>query len=113
MFFSSDTWKTRPGLLRKSVHFETIPVTLLNVCHDLAIRSNNPNTSLPAIELPNGQFISDSFRIAEWLDETYSEQPSLLTGDNRPIAETHPEQIQMSKNYARMIDLCLGISKLG
>ena len=112
-FFCPNTWKTRLSLLYKSVHFETIPVTPLIVGHDLAIRSNKPNMSLPAIELSNGQFMSDSFRIAEWFDEMYRDQPSLFTADNRSTAETCPEQIPMSENYARIISLDLGASKLG
>ena len=52
------------GYLHKGVQFETISVTLLDIRHDLAIRSNEPNIYAPAIELPNRKFVYDSFNIA-------------------------------------------------
>jgi glutathione S-transferase len=110
-FFSPNTWKTRMDLLHKAVPFETVPVTLLDVRRDLANRANDDAIYVPAIELPNGRFIYDSFRIAEWLEETYPDRPSLFTGDNQPTNEAHSGQISMGKNYARLIDLGLGASK--
>lgn len=110
-FFSPNTWKTRMGLLHKGVQFETVPVTLIDVRHDLASLSNQPNITVPAIELPNREFIYDSFRIAEWLENTYPDQPSLFTGDGQSTNKAQSEHIQMGKNYARMIDLGLGASK--
>ncbi|CAF0765493.1 unnamed protein product [Adineta steineri] len=110
-FFSPNTWKTRMCLLHKGVQFETIPVTLLDVRGDLAHRSNKPDIYVPAIELPDGQFIYDSFHIAEWLENTYPDQPSLFTGDGQSTNKSHLGHITMGKNYARMIDLGLGASK--
>jgi len=110
-YFSPNPWKTRMDLLHKGVQFETIPVTLIDVRRDLATRSKQPNITVPAIELPNGEFIYDSFRIAEWLETAYPDQPSLFTGDGRTTNESSSEQITLGKNYARMIDLGLGASK--
>ncbi|UJR34574.1 hypothetical protein I4U23_027350 [Adineta vaga] len=110
-YFSPNTWKTRMGFLHKGVEFETIPVTLIDVRRDLAVRSNLPNISVPAIELPNGEFIYDSYRIAEWLENTYPDRPSLFTGDGKPTNIAQLEHIITGKNYARMIDLGLGASK--
>ncbi|CAF3658817.1 unnamed protein product [Rotaria sp. Silwood1] len=110
-YFSPNTWKTRMGLLHKGVEFETIPATLLDFRRDLARRSNQPHIAAPAIELPDGTFIYDSFRIAEWLENTYPDAPSLFTGDGKLSCDARPEHIIVGKNYARMIDLGLGASK--
>jgi glutathione S-transferase len=110
-YFSPNTWKTRMGFLHKGVPFETIPVTFLDVRGDLSTRSNQSDITVPAIELPDGKFISDSFRIAEWLENTYPDRPSLFTGDSQSTNQAQPEHITMGKNYARMIDLGLGAGK--
>ncbi|CAF3345068.1 unnamed protein product [Rotaria socialis] len=110
-YFSPNTWKTRMGLLHKGVKFETIPATLLDFRGDLARRSNQPKISAPAIELPDGTFIYDSFRIAEWLETAYPNAPSLFTGDGKLSSEARPEHVTIGKNYARLIDLGLGASK--
>lgn len=110
-YFAPNPWKTRMGLLHKGVPFETVSVTLIDLRRDIAARSNEPNIYLPAIELPNGTFIYDSFRIAEWLEKTYPDRPSLFSGDGRSTNDAQPEQILVGKNYARMIDLGLGASK--
>lgn len=110
-FFSPNTWKTRMGLLHKKASFKTIPVTLLDVRGDLSRRSKQPQISAPAIELPDGTIIYDSFRIAEWLENAYPNAPSLFTGDGKLTSEARQECIILGKNYARMMDLGLGASK--
>ncbi|CAF2753698.1 unnamed protein product [Rotaria sp. Silwood2] len=110
-YFSPNTWKTRMSLLHKGVKFETISATLLDFRGDLARRSNQRHISAPAIELPDGTFIYDSFRIAEWLENAYPNAPSLFTGDGKLSCDAWPEHINLGKNYARMIDLGLGASK--
>lgn len=110
-YFSPNTWKTRMGFLHKGVPFETVPVTLIDVRRDLATRSNQSDIYVPAIELPNGTFIYDSFHIAEWLENTYPDRPSLFTGDGQSTNEVDSKHLLMGKNYARMIDLGLGASK--
>ncbi|CAF4741536.1 unnamed protein product, partial [Rotaria magnacalcarata] len=64
-YYSPTTWKTRMGLLHKNVSFETVPINFLDLRGNLAIRSGQTNITVPAIELPDGTFIYDSFRIAE------------------------------------------------
>ncbi|CAF2059260.1 unnamed protein product [Rotaria magnacalcarata] len=110
-YYSPTTWKTRMGLLHKNVGFETVPINFLDLRGDLAIRSGQTNITVPAIELPDGTFIYDSFRIAEWLEDNYLEAPSLFTGDGKPSRDAHPEHVATGKNYARLIDLGLGASK--
>jgi hypothetical protein len=110
-YFSPNPWKTRMSLLHKGVPFETIPVTLIDIRRDLASRSNQSSITSPAIELPDGKFISDSFRISEWLEDAYPDRPSLFTGDGQPTNKSQSEHILTGKNYARMIDLGLGASK--
>ena len=110
-YFSPNTWKTRLGLLHKGVQFETIPATLMDFRGDLSQRSKQPQISAPAIELPDGTFIYDSFRIAEWLETAYPDAPSLFTGDGRATRDARAEHLAVGKNYARLVDLGLGASK--
>ncbi|CAF1113779.1 unnamed protein product [Rotaria sordida] len=70
-----------------------------------------PNITVPAVELPDGQFIYDSFRIAEWLEDSYPDAPSLFTGDGKPSRDARPEHVVTGKTYTRLIDLGLGASK--
>ncbi|CAF4424001.1 unnamed protein product [Rotaria magnacalcarata] len=81
------------GLLHKNVSFETVPINFLDLRGNLAIRSGQTNITVPAIELPDGTFIYDSFR------------------DSKPSRDAHREHVATGKNYARLIDLGLGTSK--
>jgi len=110
-YYSPTTWKTRLGLLHKNVKFETIPINFLDLRGELVTRSGQPNITVPALELPDGTFIYDSFRIAEWLDDAYPDAPSLFTGDGKSSREAHPDHVATGKTYARLIDLGLGASK--
>ena len=110
-YYSPTAWKTRMGLLHKGVAFETVPINFLDLHGELANRAKDPNITIPAIELPDGTFIYDSFRIAEWLESSYPNAPSLFTGDGQLSCSARPELVTMGKNYARLIDLGLGASK--
>ena len=109
-YYSPTAWKTRLGLLHKGVSFETIPIDFLQLRRDIATRSGHPNITIPAIELDDGRFIYDSFRIAEWLEETYPDAPSLFTGDGQSSRMANPDHVNTGKSYARLIDLGLGAS---
>ena len=110
-YYSPTTWKTRMGLLHKGVKFETVPINFLDLRGELATRSGQPNITIPALELPDGTFIHDSFHIAEWLEDTYLDAPSLFTGDSKSARDARPEHVTTGKTYARLIDLGLGASK--
>jgi hypothetical protein len=47
----------------------------------------------------------NSFRIAEWLNSSYADAPSLFTGDGKPSRDAQSEHLATGKNYARLIDL--------
>ena len=98
-------------LLHKGVQFETIDQTLLDIRKDLSVRSGEANITAPAIELPDGRFLFDSYRIALWLEEAFPSRPSLFTGDGQTTSQAHPAHVETGKRYARMIDLGLGASK--
>lgn len=110
-YYSPTAWKTRLGLLHKNVTFETVPVNFLDVRGELARRSAHPDITIPAIELPDGTFIYDSYRIAEWLEETYPEAPSLFTGNGKLARDCDPDHVLSARNYTRLMDLGLGASK--
>ncbi|HEX2018011.1 MAG TPA: glutathione S-transferase family protein [Aurantimonas sp.] len=79
--FSPHCWKVRLALRHKGLAFRTIPV---------------PFTGIPAIEggsaivpvLRDGDtVVSDSFAIAEYLEVTYPDRPSLFGGEGgRPLS---------------------------
>ncbi|KAI8832728.1 hypothetical protein BC829DRAFT_408344 [Chytridium lagenaria] len=62
----------------------------------------------PALELEDGTIICDSYRIAEYLESTYPDTPSIFTG-NTTIPPNEAE-ITLGKAYARLIDVGLGDS---
>ena len=109
-YYSPTAWKTRFGLLHKGVPFETVGIDFLQLRGDIATRSGQPNITVPAIELADGRFICDSFRIAEWLEETFPDAPSLFTGDGQPTRLATVDHLNTGKSYARLIDLGLGAS---
>ncbi|KAI9094042.1 glutathione S-transferase [Phlyctochytrium arcticum] len=115
-FFSPNTWKARLSLLHKQVNFSTTPVTLLDVCPGGSLASKEPTLklSLPTIEIPSsGQLVTDSYRIAQWLEESYPDAPSLFSGDGRStreVSKSDPQITTLGKSYARMMDLGLGAS---
>ncbi|KAJ3052620.1 hypothetical protein HDU99_008138, partial [Rhizoclosmatium hyalinum] len=60
----------------------------------------------PAIELPDGKLLCGSFQIAEYLDATYPDRPSLFSGSK----DSSPAVVKAGKAYAFMMDQGLGDS---
>jgi maleylacetoacetate isomerase len=78
-FRSTACYRVRIALNVKNIHFEKIPIHLVNhggEQHSVEYHKINPQELVPSIET-NGQIISQSLAIIEYLEEIYSEVPLL------------------------------------
>lgn len=75
--FSSNCWRTRMALAHKGLECETVPTpfTAIGQIGDGSFKT------IPVIE-DNGTWVCDSWVIAEYLDETYSDRPPVLAGSD-------------------------------
>ncbi len=71
--FSPYCWRIRLALAHKGLAVETLPWRFTD--HDAIA----PHTKVPVLEHPGGR-LSDSWAIAEWLDDTYPDRPGLFGG---------------------------------
>ncbi|GJN87242.1 hypothetical protein Rhopal_000187-T1 [Rhodotorula paludigena] len=98
-FYSPNTWKTRLSLLAKGVEFDEREVTYLEL-REMAPRIGVERPAVPLLEFPDGTFLSDSWAIAEWLDKTYPDQPSLFLPDAPTPVQLDSPEMTLAKNYA-------------
>ncbi len=121
-FFSPHTVKARLALAHKRVDFITEEVTYNDLRHTLAGKlgvakatgkathySIEYDTQLlivarlvvaaPILELPSGELVMDSYKIADYLEQAYPDQPSLFyPGTTGPVDAESP-QAKMAKAY--------------
>ncbi len=71
--FSPYCWRTRLAIAHKGLAVETIPWRFTDR------EAIAPHTKVPLLEHPGGSLV-ESFAIAEWLEATYPEAPSLFGG---------------------------------
>ncbi|GAA5906163.1 glutathione S-transferase family protein [Sporobolomyces salmoneus] len=110
LFYSPNTMKTRLSLAHKGVPFETKAVTYNDTRTWLKDKTGFERVFCPLIELPDGTFLMDSWKIAEWLDETYPDAPSLFEPDlSTPIDPASPSRT-LAKNFAWMFSEGFGSS---
>ena len=79
-FRSSAAYRVRIALNLKGISYETIPVHLTKDGgrqHTPAYRAINPQARVPALEVSNGDVLTQSMAIIEYLDETHPEPPLL------------------------------------
>ncbi|MBR0670263.1 glutathione S-transferase family protein [Neoroseomonas soli] len=74
--FSPYCWRTRLALAHKGFEVETIPWRF----RERATITAHGAEKVPVI-LDGGRAVSDSWRIAEYLEDTYPERPSLFGGE--------------------------------
>jgi maleylacetoacetate isomerase/maleylpyruvate isomerase len=71
-------YRVRIGLNLKGVAYDYAPVHLVQgVQHSDDYKAVNPQELIPAITTKDGQVITQSLAILEWLEETYAEPPLL------------------------------------
>jgi len=73
--FSSNAWKTRFALAHKGLPTETVPTPFTAIPRI----GDGTYTTVPVIE-DDGVWVDDSWVIAEYLEETYPDAPSLFGG---------------------------------
>ncbi|KAF9389074.1 hypothetical protein CPC16_006071 [Podila verticillata] len=77
--FSPAVWRAKMALHYKGVTYESIPLTFLEI--PITIPKACPNIAAPTVPtlvLEDGQGLTDSFSIAEYLEEKYPDRPSLF-----------------------------------
>ncbi|KAF9953470.1 hypothetical protein BGZ72_005389 [Mortierella alpina] len=77
--FSPAVWRAKFVLKHKKVDYESVPLTFLEL--PLTITKACPNIvvpTVPTLQLENGDGLSDSLAIAEYLEEKYPDRPLLF-----------------------------------
>ncbi|MEE2952163.1 Glutathione S-transferase [Fulvimarina manganoxydans] len=74
--FSPHCWKVRLALRHKGLDFETVPVPFTKI-PDV---EGGASKTIPVIR-DGDKVVADSFKIAEYLDETYPSAPTLFGGE--------------------------------
>jgi len=88
-FRSSAAYRTRIALNLKGLSYETVAVHLTKdggQQHSAAFRAVNPQMRVPALALADGDVLTQSLAIIEYLDEVYPSPPLLPTD---AIARAH------------------------
>jgi len=75
--FSPYCWRTKLALAHKGLDYETEPVRFTEK-HKLEFSGQD---KVPVLD-DGGTVVNDSFAIAEYLDETYADAPTLFPGTN-------------------------------
>jgi maleylacetoacetate isomerase len=71
-------YRVRIALALKSLDYEIASVNLAHgVQHQPAYRAVNPQRLTPALDIGDGEILTQSLAILEWLEETYPEPPLL------------------------------------
>jgi len=113
-FRSSAAYRVRIALNLKGIRYEMVPIHLTKDGgrqHTPEFRAINPQSRVPALELPSGEVLTQSLAIIEYLDEIHPE-PSLLPADalgrakSRAIAQMiacdiHPLNNLIALQYLR------------
>lgn len=71
-------YRVRIGLALKGLDFDTVPVDLrAGDQHGAAYRARNPQGLAPALDTGDGDLLTQSLAILEWLEETHPAPPLL------------------------------------
>ncbi|GAA6000425.1 hypothetical protein JCM10207_008006 [Rhodosporidiobolus poonsookiae] len=108
-YYSPNTYKTRFALLLKGIEFEVRDVKYSDL-HKLAAEKGFSPIVCPLIQTPSGEYISDSWAIAEWLEENYPDAPSVFLPDSPTPVNSQSPELVVAKNYARMFTAGFGDS---
>lgn len=92
---SSASWRVRWALALKRVEVEPVYVDVASGDHLTALAPVNPMRQVPALELDDGQVLTESSAIIEWLDETIADPP-LLPAD--PLGRARARQLAQIVN---------------
>lgn len=76
---SSASWRVRWALALKHISVDSVLVDIESGENLTVLAGKNPLHALPTLELDDGQLLTDSVAIIEWLDETHPDPPLLPT----------------------------------
>jgi maleylacetoacetate isomerase len=80
-FRSSASWRVRIGLALKGLDYDYVPIHLVrNEQSSGSFAAQQPSHLVPALVLDDGQWLSQSMAILEYLDETQPQPPLLPPG---------------------------------
>ena len=110
---SSASWRVRWALALKKLPYESVWLDVAAGEHMRVLPNLNPLCTVPTLELPGGDVLTESVAIIEWLDETHPEPPLLPKDPLRRAkvrafadvlaCDTHP--VQNLKVLARLREL--------
>ncbi|MGL6043551.1 MAG: maleylacetoacetate isomerase [Sandaracinobacteroides sp.] len=93
-FRSGAAWRVRIGLAWKGLAFQSVAINLRTGEQSApGWQARNPQAMVPALELDDGTFLTQSLAILEWLEETHP-NPAFLPDD--PIARARIRAIVLS-----------------
>lgn len=87
---SSASWRVRWALALKNIAYESVWVDIAAGDHLKLLPPVNPLCTVPTLDLGDGNVLSESVAIIEWLEETQPE-PALLPRD--PLARARVRQL--------------------
>ncbi|VDC04629.1 unnamed protein product [Peniophora sp. CBMAI 1063] len=103
-FFSPATTRTRLALLHKGFPFKVTELTYKDLrtgpYRDLAGAGDDGVVTVPFIKRPDGTYLRDSLAIMRWLDEAYSEKPSVVAPGDAGSEDDRPH----GRDDARVLD---------
>ncbi|GAA5946866.1 hypothetical protein JCM3765_002051 [Sporobolomyces pararoseus] len=104
--FSPTVFKSLLCLYHKQVKFEIRELVWTELRAKQQVWKTERPT-LPTLELPSGEIIGDSDKIAEWLEQEYPDSPSLFVPDVE-TSKVSPASLKLAKNYFKYINSTFG-----
>ncbi len=111
---SSAAYRVRIGLNLKGLAYDIAPVNLVANQHQApAFTTLNPQKLLPALEV-DGEVLTQSLSILEWLDET-APQPALLPADpfDRAVVRTMAQIVASDIHPVNNLRILRALTDLG
>lgn len=99
--FSTNSWRTKLALAHKGLPYDSTPIPFTRIGEI----GDGSYKTVPVLN-DNGRWVGDSWNIANYLEETYSDLPSLFGGDaGREFARfvQHWQESQISPCIISMI----------
>ncbi|MGP1200713.1 maleylacetoacetate isomerase [Serratia sp. CY40304] len=82
-FNSSASYRVRIALALKGIHYQTVGVNIrIGQQNELAYRRMNPVGLVPTLLTDDGESLSQSLAITDWLDRHFPQSPLLPTADS-------------------------------
>ena len=95
---SSASWRVRWALAIKKIAYESVLVDVEVGEQHTLLAPKNPMHQVPTLELDDGDLLTESVAIIEWLDETHADPP-LLPKEPRAGRFSVGDEISMADLY--------------